>query len=114
MLLCAALPVGAADTPADNPSAALPAITITTPITFTMLATSQNGVNYPPVQQQQGGRYIIPVQPQQPYQRACGTTATDACDHTAGRNGRTGLPAGESGIGQTPIGPAARVYQEVR
>src|SRR6202041_3796461 len=79
MLLCAALPVGAADTPVDNPSAALPAITITTPITFTMLATSQNGVNYPPVQQQ-GGRYIIPVQPQQPYQRACGTTATDICE----------------------------------
>ncbi|HEY6851702.1 MAG TPA: tetratricopeptide repeat protein [Terracidiphilus sp.] len=79
MLLCAALPVDAAHTPVDNPGAALPAIAITTPITFTLLATSQNGVNYPPLQQQ-GGRYIIPVQPQQPYQRACGTTATDICE----------------------------------
>jgi hypothetical protein len=87
MLICASLSVPGATnttpTSAASPNATLPAITI--PITFTMLTGEgptlpQNGVNYPPVQQQNGGRYIIPVQPQQPYQRACGTTATDICE----------------------------------
>jgi hypothetical protein len=78
MLLCAALSVGSAtETSVGTPSGALPAITI--PITFTMPTTPQNGAYYPPVQQQNGGRYVIPVQPQQ-YQRACGTMATDICE----------------------------------
>jgi hypothetical protein len=77
LVVCAAMcvPLSGSDTSGAT-AGSLPAIEI--PITFTMPDTVQNGVNYPPLQQQ-GGGYYIPVQPQH-YQRACGTTAMDICE----------------------------------